>query len=1479
VKHIINLLLKAVILQTLFISAHALDKEYELLNNHCGEGWGESITTPMSGKGRLDKSSLPKDHHDYYVFTAHMANETIITLEEYTGISLTLLDKDCKLVDDHWDKKLNAQGMEDDSISYHTFGYKTTPGEKYFIHISNGDNSGGNPYTLTVKYLNHVDKNIDSPFELVNPDFTKNITGDFLIIGNTSMCRFEADIMPEKNDDANHCYMNGNKKPGNNNHYINYVDIDGDTKTWNSSAATFELKQNSEILWAGLFWQGNLTTRGAKEGKRELRVAKATASGFKWEYNIQDSIFNEDNYDEEKVLLKIDDSGNYTPITANKVYYSGFYNSESSIPKGGPYAAYSDITALLKPKANTIGTHKITVANLTAHMGHESALGVFGGWSLVVIYKNPTMHPKNISIFSGFTFLRPKSDGPESWKKTIPVKGFKLPSTGKIDASISIFTGEGEASISGDSVYIDNQILNTTNEKGDTIDPYNIFDGIPDFDGERFPNHKYTTNIDITKFDVSDIMTKKDRKTNKIDIKLICDENIDTDAYFPSMVAFSVDLYIPEVCYDYDLRMGSDIPITSNNREINTSMFPNMPLEVSIALRSREGDLALTHSKMSLDFSHSANLKFKSAKQSPDDNSFFLDAPIINKHNPATVAFGSNADITGGTVKELQTLYIKYKYDVTTSELNTTFDLSYNSVVDFGNGDVNITLNTKKGTLMQCGDREGYYPEEGIFNVESHNSDDYSTSEPSKRFPLLTKVAGKEFTLDLVHYADNDFFTEQSVDKEIKMVVELIDVDRFHVDSKSGKSAFVCSYPQEINGTKKLVEIIGGESRRKFKFKTDFALPNVAVRVKYLMSDKGPVTIGCWDNNKECSKHIYKQYFETTTDKNTKYCTTACGSSGKNKDCAICLEEHWTRSVCSRDNFAIRPESYTIDILDTNQSKDTTPKTLFSNVQNENKNLLAGYQYIADVKTTLWKSNNIAKRYFQRFLKSQDGEFDYNKKLENTKMTMFNQNPAACNDKNGKTFGVNMTNGRTIGIKSNITNIPIGFSMKNDNAGKYIFNITDKDFTKVDQGSYAYKTFPGNDCLQNQTAIPDDDYDSVEKVGCIISSDFDNGRHSKKHSDLKFTFLPDHFSLTDVILGRNPSNGKDWIYMSNMVLPSPMALGVKGYIEAKGFDDTTLTNFTSNCVADDLNITVDMHSDTALSNIRGSKYDTPVAFEYLVDNNMVPNDMGTVSDVNSLDNALNTTHELTLKKENFSTAMSGTAELNLYYNFGRTYNDPVNPIKLNIEKLTASTKGEKANGHMQTSYTPSGTKAYNEDYTFLYAATNSERTRYETKKSSVLTPLSVKVYCDISRNACKNKGINSPNALLTLPWWRAVGHDTDAGDGKIALKTGAPTEGAGAAQINKVVSDIDTDFGEDKEIKVSMLNGETPALFPIDFITDPHAINTTSDWLIYNEIDNSIPTPFYEVRFIGGSMWTGIGKTGNVVGTQGSGKRSGRLQW
>ena len=137
------------------------------------------------------------------------------------------------------------------------------------------------------------------------------------------------------------------------NNYIDmvFVDIDNDGSTFNSSSATFSTNRCNRVVYAGLYW-GAMATPAIPLP--------------------------------EEIKFKIP-GGTYQDITAD-VTIDRIY--------------YKDVTSLLSGLNNPSGEY--FVANVSTTEGTSSA----AGWSLVIVYEDPTESRKFISTFDGFSAVR-----------------------------------------------------------------------------------------------------------------------------------------------------------------------------------------------------------------------------------------------------------------------------------------------------------------------------------------------------------------------------------------------------------------------------------------------------------------------------------------------------------------------------------------------------------------------------------------------------------------------------------------------------------------------------------------------------------------------------------------------------------------------------------------------------------------------------------------------------------------------------------------------------------------------------------------------------------------------------------------------------------------------------------------------------------------------------------------------------------------
>jgi gliding motility-associated-like protein len=181
-----------------------------------------------------------------------------------------------------------------------------------------------------------------------------------------------------------------------------YVDIDGDASTFQSSSDSLDLASCSEVLWAGLYWGAENQSGGSNYANRN------------------------------QCKIKVN-SGAYTNLTADAFQDNAIgFNT---------YHCFKDITALVQGAGIK---SRFTVANVAARVGGTNR---FGGWSIVVVYKNDLQPMRNLTVFNGLSNVsgaNPTTD--------VTVSGFLTPLSGPITFEIGNITYDGDRSSTGDQL-------------------------------------------------------------------------------------------------------------------------------------------------------------------------------------------------------------------------------------------------------------------------------------------------------------------------------------------------------------------------------------------------------------------------------------------------------------------------------------------------------------------------------------------------------------------------------------------------------------------------------------------------------------------------------------------------------------------------------------------------------------------------------------------------------------------------------------------------------------------------------------------------------------------------------------------------------------------------------------------------------------------------------------------------------------------
>ncbi len=297
--------------------------------------------------------------------------------------------------------------------------------------------------------------------------YQSKIKGDMTIISNNITNR------DDETGSANDAYNTIDNALLNDELNISYIDIDTDETTFSSSAANLALTNstNKKVVYAGLYWSA---TYKYNPGFRKDEEGKYTSIS-----NKRDAI--------KEIQIKLPNQDEYTPVKG-QVIFDG--NNSKAYKENAPYAVYADVTSLVSGLQNPNGTY--TVANVRASQGKIEG-GVSAGWSLFIVYEDPTMTEKFVASYDGFANLLDN-------QAEISVRGFQTPESGNVKAKIAAIALEGDANLANDRLLFSatqNDVTSIANPFGDTNNFFNsaITDEATNV-ANRFPNSQNTLGYD-----------------------------------------------------------------------------------------------------------------------------------------------------------------------------------------------------------------------------------------------------------------------------------------------------------------------------------------------------------------------------------------------------------------------------------------------------------------------------------------------------------------------------------------------------------------------------------------------------------------------------------------------------------------------------------------------------------------------------------------------------------------------------------------------------------------------------------------------------------------------------------------------------------------------------------------------------------------------------------------------------------------------
>lgn len=396
-----------------------------------------------------------------------------------------------------------------------------------------------------------------------------------------------------------------------------YIKEDGDGQFYlNSSKAVLRLPKGvtkDDIVYARLYWQGNIFSTSdfnsqaeynQKDGIKEtgfakwytwvkfkMKSSKGTASIIEdiqrdrcegtaaWNFlassgrplrlrlkygctkDITDKVkeyFVDYSDSIEFTVGNVRTSDGMDPIGAD------FTNGKFDIARLGPYGGWGIIVVYDK----TANSRRDLLNNLQSN---DSVTGRKMTYAEAVEYKNKYFKPKNVTIYGDYFVLTPWNNGYTPININATISGFYTPKSGTVNAKLGFLGFGGERKMTSDE-YFKVQHKGTT--QMDSLygsggvnqwlanDRANIYDGsvalLINNNGTYEYSYPYGTGylggFDLDEFDIS---SKMKNGQSSLNISLgAAWENLNggqADQNFISMIAISADLYVPQMCYQYEV--------------------------------------------------------------------------------------------------------------------------------------------------------------------------------------------------------------------------------------------------------------------------------------------------------------------------------------------------------------------------------------------------------------------------------------------------------------------------------------------------------------------------------------------------------------------------------------------------------------------------------------------------------------------------------------------------------------------------------------------------------------------------------------------------------------------------------------------------------------------------------------------------------------------------------------------------------------
>jgi len=1154
------------------------------------------------------------------------------------------------------------------------------------------------------------------------------------------------------------------------------------------------------------------------------------------------------------------------------------------------YSASADITPYLQTHGE--GKYYVDPATFYTITGQPDGLGAYGAWVLVVIYEDiDDTTARNITIFDGYRII----DG--SNPVDIQVSGFLTPKTGSVDSKAYIFVGEGDRYITGDNLLMKGELFSTSFT---SIAPNsnNAFDSRIDVTGVRVPSLTNNNGIDIQKYNIG-TLGKDIIKTNEIGATFRFTTG--GDVYFPSLVVFSTELYLPKLCYDYAIRQDgvflpvdrSSYPVAQLDGQISSS-----PLEITVYLHNEEADISAEGIALKVDinntvFNHDPQTIYTSntngstliSRETPVQTN-----PLCDYDKNGNNSYTNNGCTTGHDLRKgLGTLnaneYIYSKFSLTPqningiTDLNQSLGLSIKYYITAGGNKIEYPDYTLGGANVElCPPTGGYIPTFGLFNVVQSG---LQTNN------INTQISRKTFNADIIFDSNIASGTNEAPTSDISttVLVEIIDMDSFgdinascaNPDSRLSTPIFVPINFTSANWQTPIPAQIGNYY--------NFAVKNAAFRIWYFTDSNGSL-IQDWNatttNSGKTLTGISGLY---DSNEYSDSCAAACTTT-TSTGCFECIQINYAHPLCSRDNFSVRPESYDIHIVDNNQSVTAIPMQQdLSSIYNYSPNsvsgpidrihVAAGYSYKLDVNAT-----------------GNDGT---------SSVPGYSRNFNNYNDHNATVLWDSV---KGLSVCNETSNIPLSFYMKNGtvidasiistNVGEYKLNIIDTAWTEIDWDSSKMTHHTdgftnGTDCIVNSSSS----VLNSSQYGCSITSNHGADASGNIYRDQDLEFHPYKYAVTNTLtVGATdviPLINKPFIYMADIDQDENISIHLNTVVSPNGFNNSALSNYVDGCYAKPLSLSIAKsatNSTTLTYKLRHHDLNASVIIPAL--------DI----DVDITAANINNDMLISLPSTYFQKDGNGTTNMRTNMNYNRLINVAQNPEDINFTSYKVEDNTTLINADLINNKIASTTSSLNNQRIIhYYGRTIATKIRvtcnsntcqtgsHSSNTNSIQEIASFVVYCDTTANGCSTTTKQDtllPDGSTTVGdtrWWENRNHDkstnniggttftflTQESDGAI----GAVTDTISPSLTNEISTRTLTSPNYASEL-IIQYRGSLPYNSQLQF--------NSSNWLLYDPTNTGAANNFI-IEWRGDGGWSGKYESKTSTKTNASPETNRRVMW